>query len=571
MTLPLWTGAKYPPRRWQAEAVPLMLSHPDAPLIDACTGAGKTTAITEAVWATLQTAGPQDVVVVMTSRRSLVRDLSAAAVERCGRRSVGRWYGDRKRWGRVVYSCYNSLEAVADQIAARGLCCVLLVCDEGHRLTTPDMWAQVHRIDPARRVCMTATAYTSKGEPLHGWEVAYSYRVLDALRDGVLVPPHPVQWDGPDDEDANVACLDMIQRLAPDGPGIVSAHDIEDATWYASELTAAGVPAEAYHSGLNKSTQRERMEALTSGRLRCLVHPKIMTEGVDVPSMRWVCLRVRRSMRDLAQEVGRGIRSLRVPDQWGTKNRCVVLDPHTQVPTIGAIDNDPNAEAAELLELMSGEDRAKAERKEAAEREAEEREIQRVRRVGQLSTWCARARDALVVAGWVGRRKDGTWQTAPATQAQLDTLAKSTRKTRWLPGHVRDGVKELLTSRADLTRGAASDLLDVLGAGSRRAWLWSLSGGDDALGVVGQLNKATATRQEIVRALDDWDITAWDLADAWVDRGWIDKDDLGTGRVRFTEEALSAVASRRAAGARVLWTWSWPDSVALPPLPEVSS
>lgn len=571
MSLPLWTGAPRTPRRWQAEAVPVALAKSaDGPaLIDACTGAGKTAAITEIVWASLQEAGPREVVIVMTSRQSLVRDLAAAAVQRCGRAQVGRWYAEGKRWAPVVYSCYQSLEAVADQVAARGERVALLVCDEAHRLTSPAMWAQVHRLAPARSIALTATAYQSNGDPLDGWELAYSYRILDALREGVLVPPVPVSWDGDEvDEAANIAVIDMIRRHAPEGPGIVSALSIPDADWYAETLTEHGIPALSYHSGLTQAEQTRRRALLTSGAIRCLVHPKIMTEGVDIQSIRWIALRVLRSLRDLAQEVGRGLRSLSSgTDQWGAKVECIVLDPHRQVPVIDAIDTDPAVRAATLLELMTAEEREKAERKEAKEREKNEREIERVRRLDQLSLWCGQLRDRLAIAGWVRRKRDQQWRTATATADECAEVARRAKATKWLPEEVREAVRALVTEPARLTSGAASDLIDVLAAVSRRVWLHSISGGDPALGIVAQIGGSGASRDQIVAVLPEWGIAARALAEAWVERGWILPDELGTGRVTWTPAAIEAVSARQSLPPAMLWSWRWPADVQIPPLP----
>ncbi len=571
MSLPLWTGVQRPPRRWQAEAVPIAIErsalHPV--LIDACTGAGKTDAITEIAWEALQRTGPRQVVIVMTSRQALVRDLAAAAVRRCGREQVGRWYAEGKRWSRVVYSCYQSLEAVADQVAARGLEVEMLVCDEAHRLTSPAMWTQVHRLAPVRSVALTATAYQSNGDPLDGWELAYSYRILDALRDGVLVPPLPVAWDGEEvDEAANIAVIDMILRHAPPGPGIVSALSIEDADWYAEQLTEHGIPTLSYHSGLTQAEQTRRRALLTSGAIRCLVHPKIMTEGVDIQAIRWIALRVRRSLRDLAQEVGRGLRSLSSgPDQWGPKTGCIVLDPHRQVPVIDAIDTDPVVRAATLLDLMTAEEREKVEKKGAKEREKNDREIERVRRLDQLSIWCGQLRDRLAIVGWVRRKRSDQWRTAQATAEERAEVERRAKGARWLPEQVREAVRALVADPARLTSGAASDLIDVLAAVTRRAWLHSISGGDPALGIIAQIGGGGASRDQIVAALPEWGIAARPLAEAWVERGWIPPEDLGTGRVRWTPEALAAVEARRSLPPAMLWSWRWPVDVEIPPLP----
>lgn len=578
----LWSGSQWPPRRCQDEGVRAALAHAGSPLIDSCTGSGKSMMISELAWYHRETMQPRDVVIVMTSRQDLVASLSESARHRLGD-DVGVWYGRRKQWGRVVFSCYQSLPAVADEVAARGYRVALLICDEAHRLTTPARWGEVQRLDPIKRIALTATAYTGQGEPIPGWSICYSYRVIDAIRDGVLVRPEPRPWTGADGEGINTAALDMILRDAPPGPGVVSADSITDATWYAQILTAHGVPALDYHSRITPRERRRRLDALATGEIRALVHPRIMTEGVDVPCLRWLCLRVQRNLRDLVQEVGRGIRSLSEPDAWGTKDRCVVLDPRHQLPHVERIDPDGRTvheghdveailRALEGHEDPDGETETPAERKE---REALEKAEDTVRRVSDVSAWCTIARDTLAIAGWIPPGEvtgwGDRWLLREPTARQRDALDKRRRTLRWFPPEYRDAIRVALDHPDHLTRGGARDLLSVLIAVSRRAGMHASGGGDQALGVANDLTRRhgwTATRGDILETLGrGWDITPRDLADTWLSRDWIRAEDLGSGRVTFTPAALEAVQARRAAGPRVLWTWTWPPEVELPPPP----
>ena len=575
----LWSGSRWPPRRCQDEGVRAALAHAGSPLIDSCTGSGKSMMISELAWYHRETMQPRDVVIVMTSRQDLVASLSEAARHRLGD-DVGVWYGRRKRWGRVVFSCYQSLPAVADEVIAHGYRVALLICDEAHRLTTPARWGEVQRLDPIKRIALTATAYTGRGEPIPGWSVCYSYRVIDAIRDGVLVRPEPRRWTGDTGEAVSVACVEMI-AAAPPGPGVASALSIADAIHFARVLTDSGIPALDYHSKIRPSERRRRLDALAAGDVRVLVHPRIMTEGVDVPAVRWMCLRVARNRRDLVQEVGRGLRTLSEPDAWGDKVRCVILDPLHQLPHVESIDMDgetvlDGADVEAILEaLEEPEDEDVQEtREERKQREAEEKAEATVRHVSDVSAWCTLARDRLAIAGWIQRdttERWGAWLLREPTAKQIATLQAKRRTLRWFPPSYRDPIRVALDHPEHLTRGGARDLLSVLLAVSRQSGMHASSGGDQALGVANDLTRRhgwTATRRDILETLGrGWTITPRDLADTWVERGWISADDLGTGRVAFTAAALEAVQARRAAGPRVLWSWRWPSEVELPEAP----
>jgi hypothetical protein len=161
------------------------------------------------------------------------------------------------------------------------------------------------------------------------------YSIDDALADGVLVPwsasglsPHDARrvndlaaaaellkaGDPRRDKIAeeqkaivDAASVRWVQQQR--GPGVVSAHNVVDAEAFAVRLSDVGVRAMTIHSNQSADIRKARLEALQAGELDCLVHVQILVEGVDLPWLRWGCLRRPRGRVGFVQEVGRFLRS----------------------------------------------------------------------------------------------------------------------------------------------------------------------------------------------------------------------------------------------------------------------
>lgn len=465
-----WTGAPWTPRSWQRDAFPRVwatIRSGQNGLVYAATGAGKSVFLSEVVWRVLQTLHEGYVVVVTTSRQRLVRDLSATIGKRLGE-PVGQFYGRKKTIARCIVACIDSLPKLIERLGEEDLKTALWIADEAHSVSSDARLEQVKALAPVRRLAVTATPFDSKGHGLVGdWVLCFEYRIGQAIRDGALVRPVPLAWTGEGEPDVNVGIGEMILQHAPEGPGIVSAHDITDAEWYASVLTDNGIPALAIHSRLKTKEQDSRIERLKNGELRCLVHPSILAEGVDFPWLTWGALRTRRSKVRLVQEVGRFLRC------FPGKTEAIILDPLRQLAHLG-IDHEA------MLERLEAQAAAEAGTGEPEEAETE-KAVELCRRISDLSQWCEIARD-VVTASWGGRpRQLGPQRDQPVTQAQRRELSKRNGQTRWIPAGARSAVKELLKNPDELTRGAADDLLAVLQAGAAQAR-------DYALERVGQPN-----------------------------------------------------------------------------------
>jgi len=456
-----WLG--YQPREWQPLAVGMLwerLSSPDpgCPIIAACTGSGKSIAQAELAARVLQSSrlDPSAAVVVSVPRLRLVEQMTDTMRLRLGARSVSRWDGSHRprRPRRLIVTTYDSMPQLADRLAVQGRRCALWIADECHRYYSERHREAVAALSPLRRCGWTATPVrTADDEGLRdaGWtDLLYRYTIRDGIRDGAIVPPDPIPWDGSPDVDVDDAMTSMVLRYG-EGPGVVDAFDIPDAEEYAAKLTAAGRPAAAVHSQL----PREEFDRLTAAMLRgevVLVHVDMLTEGVDFPALRW--LGIRRPTDSLiryVQQVGRVLR--RYPGKASGR----VLDPlgmfrKYKLPTFRDLE-DPLAVGAAW---QSAAERAVA---GGGEPDEGERVLPLAVAVPDVEEYLASLREELG-AECIG----GAWRTMPATPKQVAALRamdedRRRDPARHLPEPQRRAVRAARSHPERLTRGAASDLL----------------------------------------------------------------------------------------------------------------
>lgn len=467
MTAPVpWEGSPRPPRRWQAEALPVIggaLRAGERPVVRAATGTGKAQLIAELC---AMLARPGEVVVVVAPRQSLVEQLSGVGDDydgpglrpgsvawRIGPGRVGVYYGQRKALeGRdVVVACGPSLGALADALRLRGLACRALICDEAHRSESASVLAAVERLGPRYVIGFSATPWRSESSEslsLFTSEVV-RYGIGQAIRDRVLVPWETIGWDvaGRGDPGADVACAAMIREL-PDGagPGIVSARSIPDAEQYAALLAEDGIAAMAIHSELGRGDRRERVRRLLDGDLRCLVHVSLLTEGTDIPELRWLCMRRPSSTAiRFVQELGRVLRTA------DGKDRALLLDPYDHEGSIG-VEHDSRVGPADALDAaMESEAGARGPR-EASD---DPPEMPPLVAVSEVTRWARRAMLALVEAGVADAPlRGGRWRSALPSDRQLEALRK-----------IGGTEARAVLQHADaLCRGEVSDMIGFLSA-----------------------------------------------------------------------------------------------------------
>lgn len=444
---------KTKPRGWQADALPVTLQslRSGAPtLVSACTGAGKSWFLAFVLADVLTTLRPGWAVVVTVPTEALVEQLHGTLAGFLGPERVGRWYGRRKRMATVTVCCLPSLSGLVAELRMQGQRCALWVGDEVHRAEAYE--SDLELLAPVCRLGLTATPYRSS-TGLSLWPtLTYRYGMADAISDGVLVPPVVRLWRGDDMERVTEATIAMIRDHAH-GPGVVSASNIDDAEDTAGVLSEAGIEALAIHSRMSHRERADRLEALRVGDVDALVHVRVLSEGVDLPWLRWLALRSAHSRTrvGLVQEVGR---VLRIDPDDPTKTEGIVLDPLGLTMSVG-IDHAEDLIAAADAEP---EDRQERERQEELDALANEEAL--AQRFDDLACWLAANRHRLMGESKVLR-------TGAPTEAQIAMLDKVKGGTRWLASGDRERVQELLSGR--MTARVAGDLIDLLKGAKRRA------------------------------------------------------------------------------------------------------
>ena len=487
-----WQSAPWEPRKWQAEALPLIietLREGGRPIVSAIMGAGKSILIGELCYIAYQRLKPDTRIVVVCPRQALVQQLvetfnfrmSSAGVEH----AVGSFWAQSKQVDRpIIVATFASSLKLAERMEGEGLRCAMLVGDEVHGTESDVVKEAIERLSPACAIGFTATPFRSdERERLTLWDrIAYSYSASDALRDKVIVPWEIIHHQASKRVTLDVACADLIDKalFETSGPGIASALDIEDAEDYSDYLCTRGIPSKAIHSRVSQEDRDRLIEELKDGHLKCLVHVNLLSEGVNLPWLRWLCLRrpVGAKVR-FVQEVGRVLRA------HPSKSKAWICDPHDLMTSHGLVHPEQIGELLirqeideyeeELMKLAPDEDQADRVRKLPAPKAFSE-----------IESYLVNLRSAMAVHGLVNPdlyQEDSQRRGGAPTEAQLRAIENLKWTTRYLPKEIREPFKLLCAQASSFKRGDCSRLISImhgLAKGSqnsrRRKRHWNMPG-----------------------------------------------------------------------------------------------
>lgn len=496
-TSKFWIGAQFPPRAWQAQALPKSLdaiTPGNRPIIRAVTGSGKSVLIAEICHA--MDPDDDEVIVITTPTQALVKQLHATISKRVGRNKVGMFYANKKQTKtRFIVTCIPSAKKLGVALAEQGSHVGLWVADECHRTESDNMLEAVEVLKPRLQIGFTATPFRSDtSEELSLWdEVVWDYGPKDAIKDGVVVPWELRFWEN--DEEPEIknnlhaatagdqrvtiddVCIQMIKSSvdAQEGPGIVNAISIDDAEIFAAKLQDAGVRAQPIHSKLKARDQAHLIKYLKDGKLDCLVHISMLQEGVDFPWLMWLCLRrpVQSRVRFI-QEAGRVLRS------HPGKSKAIIYDPHD---LFSAFKLDYEAVLngdVEKIDDMSPLEIATMEVEEHIEELYQEMLIpirleKRPVSLNSISAYLRRLAVSFEMSGRIKRTTSTYWRKQPATEKQVALVWKMKRVIKHaphnMPGAHRRALAAAVMQRKLLTKGEASDLLSVLvSLGKNNSW-----------------------------------------------------------------------------------------------------
>ncbi len=486
LSMPPDNWGEIAPRRWQAEAMPLALAHLSQPkpknaAIRAIMGAGKSRF--QAQIAASCQLDTNEVVVISAPTIGLVEELADTFRERLGdgeimtTPKVGTYYTHSKDITTpYIVTCIPSLGSLAEKLRIHGKKCALWMPDEMHRTQQKRVLDAYSVLLPDRVLGFTATPYLAdeKRSLTLIESMLYNYDVKDAIADGdVIVPWRLVSWEG-GEKSLDEACYLMTKDAV--GPGIFNAMDINDAVHFAREMTERGFPCEAVHSKMTRNDCKQKRADLVSGKIRALVHVNMLQEGVNIPELRWMCLRRQVGSRvRFVQEIGRGLRYFKDKITGEIKTHCTFYDPWELFGTFnlsykavigGEYDEVEEAtpsqqfekeftrDAIDVMKYMVGEKSGKPVDLNPNEKHPLASYLM------ELTT----AFDALgVIERYVSSRE---WRTPPVTPKQVEYLGtlKNNAKPKYVPPTHSRALQMLADFSPALKRGEASDLITILEA-----------------------------------------------------------------------------------------------------------
>ena len=404
---------------------------------------------------------PGACIVVTCPSIRLVEQLHATIAARTSR-VVGMYYTRCKDTDAdVLICCAPSAPRLAERMTRT---VALWVADECHGTAAPTLRAAADAFGDCARVGFSATPYRADerdGLPLYT-DLAYSYTPADALADGVIVPfevEYPPE-STPATATTDGVCIDWIKaRHADLGPGLVNARSIADADAFVAQLDANGIRAAAVHSA---ATDDDALDRLRTGDLDCVVHVNMLAEGVDLPWLRWLCMRrpVKSRVR-FAQEVGRVLRSCEGKTHATLFDPCDLFDLHGLTADAALGWDEGARQAADDVEAEAPPERGQP--------------LDSLVLLGRVDKWLRRTRIRIVAEGMADAPPRGSWRKNPISNKQARLIEKLA------PARLRlaadDARREWLhrarqcAHAGSLLSGSASDLICVMITLQRRGAL----------------------------------------------------------------------------------------------------
>jgi superfamily II DNA or RNA helicase len=134
------------------------------------------------------------------------------------------------------------------------------------------------------------------------------------------------------------AKLDALEALASELQGtrsLVFTDTVDQADAALGRLHTAGIAATTVHGGLSAPDRTARVAGFHRGRIRCVVSPRVLDEGIDVPDAdAAVVLAAFRAPRQLTQRLGRVLRPK--PDGRAARFTIVYARDTREDPAAGA-------------------------------------------------------------------------------------------------------------------------------------------------------------------------------------------------------------------------------------------
>jgi late competence protein required for DNA uptake (superfamily II DNA/RNA helicase) len=446
------------PRKWQELALPLALKsiqNNTRGVISAVMGSGKSILIAE-----ICAQVPGNIVVTVPTIK-LVNQMYGTIGSRLPDGETGMYFSFSKQTdARVTIVCMDSLASFVQKEGK--IHPALWVSDECHRSESLEIIRVYKHLQPHAAIGFTATPFRAhEKESLSLWDTeVYSYGVFDALRDKVIVPFEVVHWKGGPIANPTLdeACTHMIKTAISSGkgPGIVNAVSISDAIAFSNTLQAQGVKSDTVHSRMKPDEVELNIQRLEQGNLDVLVHINMLSEGVDLPWLRWLVMRRPVSSRvRFCQEVGRVLRA------YPGKDKAFLYDPHDLLGSFSlnyeAVLGGTGIEEREVKPLQKElEDLNKIDPLTFTQKPKELSLVRTYLRKAYLQ--------AFLTGALTSKVKSTKWRTLDPSEKQIkygSALARGLRETKGIPKQHRDVFSLIGDNLESFTRGDVSDFISL--------------------------------------------------------------------------------------------------------------
>lgn len=486
-----WGGTV--PRDWQSQHLPDLIKHyskpnPSPGLGRAIMGSGKSRMMAQFA-ACCQFESPKETIVVSAPKIRLVRQLMQTFQDRLDTdltldTKIGAYYTHGKDVHTpIIITCAPSAGELGKLLAHHGRETSLWIIDEAHRTNNETMQKAKDILLPKMILGFSATPYlANEKKSLSLFDtLLFDYGPGRALHDkNVVVLPRYEFWHG-QELGIDDCCAEMTKNAI--GPGMFNAPTIENAESFAKYMTEhKNFPTIAVHCKLPDAEVDKRLNDLKAGRYRAVVQINMLSEGTDLPWLRWLCFRQPIGSRvAFAQQLGRVLRYYKDPVTGNEKTEAIIYDPHglSELHSLspefvlgGEYDIDDDDSPVEeskkrerileqsVFELMRALLEANAGKKPLS--------------VEPLAGYLTELVSAFDICGLIDRKlASREWRAHPATQKQDAALQnmKCWIKRSGVPKIHKEALDLITSHGSRMNRGMASDLITIFSAlAAKKGW-----------------------------------------------------------------------------------------------------
>lgn len=319
----------YPHQVLAVEAAQAAIEAGEDPLIVMPTGTGKTTVFAELIQR--EHAKHAQPVVIAAHRKELVEQAAARIGLWCGKPAAIEM-AELRADPRSDWCISASVDSIVGRLDRYPVGSVgLLVIDEAHHAGS-ESYRKLARHFGCPVVGLTATPGRQDSKKLGFSVLAYQYKVLDAIRDRMLVPVSAISLDleinhaalaktraGEDfSEDAAAAAISDslgaycsgFAKVIGSRPAVVFMPSVKQVYEAADLLRGLGLRVGAADGTTDKATRAKILDDHGRGEIQVLVNCGLWTEGWDAPYTAAVGIaRITKSVSLYMQMMGRGLRN----------------------------------------------------------------------------------------------------------------------------------------------------------------------------------------------------------------------------------------------------------------------